>query len=153
MPKHSRRAWKQGFFEPNHPEKYTGTHPIVYRSGLEKSAMSFFDENSSVIEWRSETLIIPYIKPTDGRVHKYYTDFLVHIRDGKGIVRKFVIEVKPYKQTIPPKTGGNKKPKTLLMEQLNFAINVAKWDAAKEWCKKNGYTFSMVTEKDVEKYL
>ena len=148
-----KRGWKQGIFCPNHPDKYTGTTPIVYRSGLERDVMAFFDENSNVLEWKSESIIIPYIKPCTGRVHKYYTDFMVRIKDGKGIERKYIIEVKPYKQTLPPTTGKNKKPKTLLMEQLNYSTNVAKWRAAEEWCKKNGYTFSTVTEKDIKQYL
>jgi hypothetical protein len=145
-----KRAWKQGFFSPNHPDKYTGTHPIVYRSSLELSAMRFFDDNSSVIQWKSESVVIPYVKPTDGRIHKYYTDFMVEIRDKTGVNRKYIIEVKPYKQTLPPTTNGNKKPKTFLLEQINFGINNCKWKAAREWCNKNGYQFSIITEKDIK---
>jgi hypothetical protein len=151
--KHGKRAWKQGIYAPNHPDKYTGTYPIVYRSGLERDVMAFFDENSNVLEWKSESIIIPYIKPTTGRTHKYYTDFMVRIKDRTGVERKYIIEVKPYKQTLPPTTGGNKKPRTVLTEQLNWAVNSAKWSAAEAWCKKNGYIFSKITEKDIKQYL
>lgn len=115
--------------------------------------MRWFDCSPFVKEWGSETIIIPYVKPTDGRVHRYYTDFNVKIADSKGVVRKFVIEVKPYKQTIPPQKHGNKKAKTLLYEQVNYAINRAKWDAAEEWCAKHGYIFSYITEKDINKFI
>lgn len=147
------KAWKQGVFSPEHPKKYKGSTPIVYRSSLELRVMRYFDSSSSVQEWGSETIIIPYVKPTTGRVHKYYTDFNVKIRDSKGNVFKYLIEVKPYKQTIPPTNRGNKKPKTLLVEQINYAINTAKWDAAEQWCKKNGYIFSKLTEKDINKFI
>lgn len=115
--------------------------------------MRFFDTSSFVVEWGSESIIIPYIKPTDGKMHRYYTDFNVKMKARDGSINKFLIEVKPYKQTIPPTNHGNKKPKTLLMEQVTYAINYAKWDAAKQWCKKNGYQFTTFTEKDINKYI
>lgn len=151
--KRSKRAWKQGFFSPNHPEKYTGTYPIVYRSSLELDVMRFFDCNSNILQWKSESVVIWYIKPTDNRKHKYFTDFMVEIKDRNGVCRKYIIEVKPYKQTIPPVAHGNKKQKTIITEQLNYAINSAKWEAAEEWCKRNGYIFSKITEKDIKNYL
>jgi hypothetical protein len=151
--KKTKREYKQGTFTALHPKKYKGTHPIVYRSSLELNCMRWFDSCPNVIEWGSETVIIPYVKPTDGKVHRYYTDFNVKIVDKKGIVRKYIIEVKPFKQTIPPTKHGNKKPKTLLYEQVNYAINCAKWDAAREWCGKHGYIFSHITEKDINNFI
>lgn len=148
-----RKEYKQGEFTPRNKKKYKGTYPIVYRSSLELHVMRWFDSCQYVIEWGSESIIIPYVKPTDGKVHRYYTDFNVIMRDKDGSIRKFVLEVKPYKQTIPPKPHGNKKPKTLLYEQVTYAINRAKWDSAEEWCKKHGYVFSTVTEKDIQKYI
>lgn len=149
----STRGWKQGFFSPNHPEKYIGTHPIVYRSALERDVMRFFDENSSILNWGSESIIIQYIKPTDRRIHKYYTDFVVTIKDKFGSVHKYIIEVKPYKQTIPPVAGKNKKQKTIITEQINWAVNSSKWSSAIKWCEKNNFKFSILTEKDIEKYI
>jgi hypothetical protein len=148
-----KNPYKQGEFTPLNKNKYKGTYPIVYRSSLELHVMRWFDNCTHVIEWGSESVIIPYVKPTDGKVHRYYTDFNVIMRDKGGSVRKFIIEVKPYKQTIPPKPHGNKKAKTLLYEQVNWAINRAKWDSAEEWCKKHGYVFSTVTEKDINKFI
>ena len=149
----SRNAYKQGFFNPIHPKKYVGTHPIVYRSGLELNVMRFFDENSSVITWGSESIVIPYVKPTTGRVHKYYTDFVVSIKDNSGKIHRYVIEVKPYRQTIPPTAGKRKKQKTIITEQIAWAVNSSKWDSAKKWCDKNGFKFTILTEKDIEKYI
>ena len=148
-----RKEWKQGEFTPRNPHKYKGTFPIVYRSSLELDVMRFFDEKSHVVSWGSESIIIPYIKPTDKRVHKYYTDFNVKMKDAQGNVHKYLIEVKPYKQTMPPKNHGNKKAKTLLYEQISYAINDAKWTAAKGWCEKHGYKFTILTEKDIQKFM
>lgn len=153
MKKRNYKEWKQGVFSPQHPDKYKGSHPIVYRSSLELAVMRFFDNNSSIVEWGSESIVIPYIKPTDGKVHKYYTDFNVKVRDINGNLLKYIIEVKPHKQTIPPKNPGNKKPKTILTEQLMYAINNAKWNAAEQWAKKHGYIFSKITENDINKFI
>lgn len=149
----SKREWKQGFFSPNHPEKYQGTHPIVYRSGLELAVMRFFDDNSNIIRWGSESVIIPYQCQTDGKMHKYFTDFVVEVATKNGDTHKYIIEVKPYKQTIPPTTSGKKKQKTIITEQFNWVKNCSKWDSAKKWCQKNNYKFSILTEKDIEKYI
>ena len=35
----------------------------------------------------------------------------------------------------------------LLYEKVTWAVNQAKWDAARQWCKKNGYTFLILNEK------
>ncbi len=149
----SRKKYKQGIFTPMRPKKYIGTYPVVYRSSLELAVMRFFDSNTSVVAWGSESIIIPYTKPTDGKVHRYYTDFNVKIVDQAGKLQKYVIEVKPYKQTIPPTKHGNKKKKTLVYEQLSFAINTAKWTSAREWAKKHGYVFSIITEKDINRLI
>lgn len=148
-----RNKWKQGLFNPRHPEKYKGSLPIVYRSGLELKVMRFFDENRNVVSWGSESIVIPYRKPTDNKVHRYFTDFNVVIRDSNGNDLKYLIEVKPYKQTIPPKDTGRKSHKTLLMEKVNYSINMSKWTAAREWAKKNGYIFNIITEKDIDSHM
>lgn len=147
------KEWKQGEYTPQRPDKYKGTYPIKYRSSLELQVMRRFDQDPNVLSWGSESIVIPYIKPTDGKVHKYYTDFNVRMKDPRGNVHKYLIEVKPHKQTMPPKNHGNKKPKTLLYEQVTYAINDAKWEAANAWCKKNGYKFTIITEKEINKYM
>ena len=37
-------------------------------------------QNSSVQEWGSEEIVIPYVSPVDGKRHKYYPDFYVKIK-------------------------------------------------------------------------
>ena len=67
--------FKQGIFVPNHPEKYKGTTPIIYRSSYENKFARWADNNPAVISWGSETIIIPYQNPMTGRVHRYFVDF------------------------------------------------------------------------------
>ena len=52
------------------------------------------------------------------------------------------------KQTKPP-TVKYKKKKHLIYEQRAFVINQAKWSAAREYCKKIGGSFIILTEKEL----
>ena len=71
-------GYKQGFFTPRFPKKYIGDPTnIVYRSGWEKRVMQTLDENSNVLRWASEEIVIPYISPIDNRPHRYFVDFYV----------------------------------------------------------------------------
>ena len=149
-----RRPYKQGIFNPIHPQKYDGMMPIIYRSGLEFRVMRWLDTNNSVVSWGSESLSIPYQKPNikTGKItkHRYYPDFNVLFKTDKGY-QKYLIEVKPYNQTIPPKVHGNKKQSTILYEQRAWITNTCKWEYAKNWCDANGYKFLIITEKDLPK--
>lgn len=137
-------------FIPTNPQKYVGdVKNIIARSGLERRYMKYLDTNPSVIAWNSEELIIPYVNSVDRKVHRYFPDFLVKVKTADGEIRKFVVEVKPFSQTIPPKRG-KKKAKTLLNESLTWEQNLSKWKAAEAFCKKHGMIFLKVTEKDIK---
>ena len=51
----------------------------------------------------SEEFSIPYLSPVDHRVHRYFPDYLIEVKEKGGKVKKYVVEVKPKKQTMPPK--------------------------------------------------
>ena len=72
---------------------------IIYRSLWERKFMTFCDNNSSVIEWGSEEVVIPYRSPLDGKVHRYYVDFYIKVRTTKNEIKEYLIEIKPKKQT------------------------------------------------------
>jgi hypothetical protein len=148
MKKKSKSPYKQGVFKPLDPSKYTGTYPIVYRSGLELTFFRWCDKNPKIVEWGSESVILPYISPKDGKTHKYFVDGNLKLQT-EGGVKKYLIEVKPKSQTMAPKSHGNKKRSTILYEQVQWAVNQAKWESASGWCKKNGYQFAILTEKDL----
>ena len=135
----------QGKYRPTFPRKYKGDyHNIIYRSSWEYKFMVWCDRSSSVTEWGSEEIVIPYISPADGRRHRYFPDFYVKI--GR---KKYIVEVKPLRQTKQPKKQ-KKQTKAYITEVVTYAINQAKWEAAKEYCKDRGWEFMLITEKELK---
>ncbi len=137
--------FKQGIFRPRHPEKYRGTLPIIYRSSYELRFQKWADHNPNVLSWGSESIIVPYPNPLTGKVSRYFVDFNVTIRDKNGNLKKFLVEIKPHNQTIPPSQVRNTK--SLARRQAEYIKNQAKWKAANEWSNKKGYEFVVLTEK------
>lgn len=138
----------KSLFKPSHPEKYQGNpNNIVCRSSWERRFCFWCDTNENVLKWASEEFSIPYVAP-DGRVRRYYPDFLIEFRDVNGKVKKQIIEVKPKKQTQPPKPG-KRTTKSYLYEAQTYEKNVAKWKAAVEFAKDNGIEFRILTEEDI----
>ena len=135
----------QGKYRPTFPRKYKGDyHNIIYRSSWEYKFMVWCDRSSSVTEWGSDEIVIPYISPADGRRHRYFPDFYVKI--GR---KKYMVEVKPLRQTKQPKKQ-KKQTKAYITEVVTYAINQAKWEAAKEYCKDRGWEFMLITEKELK---
>ena len=141
------KSVRKGYFRPKFPEKYSGeVNNIVYRSNLEKRFFKVLDENPNIITWGSETLVIPYVSPVDGKIHHYYTDLIVKTKKGE----VFVIEIKPYAFTQEPKKG-NKSKKTYITEVINYAVNQSKWKACSKFCEQKNWHFKIMTEKDLLK--
>lgn len=140
--------YNQGMFKPKNPKKYAGDPKnIVYRSGWEFQFMMWLDSHPEVLSWASEELIVPYISPVDRRQHRYFPDFLFKTKD-----KTFMVEIKPLAQTQPPILKEGKMNKRWKKEKITFAINVAKWQAAKAWCKERGWEFRIITERDLNAY-
>ena len=138
--------WRQGVFIPKNPNKFIGSKAI-YRSGLELKFFRFCDDNKNVKRWGSENVIVPYMSPLDNRGHKYYVDNYIEILEGNKLV-KYLVEIKHSRETKPPKTKYRNR-KHLLYEQKTFVTNQAKWQAAREYSKKRGYKFIILTEKEL----
>ena len=142
-------ATYKGRYRPSNPSKYKGDPTnVIYRSSWELKFMKWCDLNGSVIEWQSEEFAIPYKHPIDGRFHRYFPDFLVRVRNKKGILETWVVEIKPLAQTREPKKQKN-ITKKYLNEVKTYAINKYKWDYAIEWCKDRNYKFVIFTEKEL----
>ena len=135
----------QGVYKPV-TKKYKGSQHPVYRSSWELRFFKWCDNNPNVIEWTSESVVIPYTSPIDNKTHRYFVDNTVKIKEGDKLV-KYLIEIKPKKQTVKPKPHGNKKQSTILYENMNYIRNMAKWAAAEKWCKTRGYKFQILTEE------
>lgn len=140
------RKFSQGIFSPKYPEKYKGSFPIAYRSKWELICMRRLDSNPNVLSWGSESVVVPYQNPLTGRVSRYFIDFNVTLKNKHGEIQKFLIEIKPHVQTLPPKQK-TRNPKTLLRQQAEYVKNRAKWKAAEEFAKMKGSSFVVLTEK------
>ena len=136
-------------YKPSFPKKYKGNADnIICRSSWERKFCQWCDMNNSIISWASEEFSIPYVSPKDNRVHKYYPDYLIKVKEKNDMIKTYVVEVKPYKQTRPPKQRS-RKTKSYLTECVTYAVNQAKWKAAKEFCEDHRIEFKVVTEKEL----
>ena len=141
--------YKQGVYIPANASKYRGNHRnIFYRSSWERIFMKWCDKNPNIIEWGSEEFWIPYTCPTDNKVHRYYPDFYIKVREQTGKLKKYIIEIKPDKQTKVP-VQGKRTRKQFLYESNTFLKNQAKWKAARKYCKKRQAEFLIFTEKEL----
>ena len=139
----------KGKYSPSYPRKYKGDPTnIVYRSLWERKFMIYCDLNENILEWGSEEIVLPYRSPVDGRVHRYFPDFYIKVKESTGRIKKMIIEIKPKRQCSPP-SKPKKQTKGYLREAYEYAKNQAKWEAASEWCKDRGYIFKVFTEKEL----
>ena len=135
----------KGLYKPTNPKKYVGNpNQIVYRSLLERRFMRYCDLNEDIIAWASEELPIRYYNPLDKKFHRYFPDFIIKTVNNE----KFIIEIKPHRQSTPPKTP-KKKTKSYMRESFEFIKNQAKWKAATAYAEDNGAVFKIITEKEL----
>ena len=135
-------------YKPNNPKKYNGDYRnIICRSNWERKFCSWCDLNENVLEWGSEEFWIPYRAP-DGKVRRYFPDFIMKVKEQTGEIKTYVIEVKPAKQTRRPKPR-KKVTKSYLYECKTYEVNQAKWKAAREWCADRKVEFKIITEKEL----
>ena len=139
----------KGKYRPNNPLKYRGDYRnIIYRSLWELKFMKYCDSNQNILEWGSEEFWLPYRSPLDNKVHRYFPDFYIKVRETTGKINKMVIEVKPKKQCMEPKRP-KKKTRGYIYEVREYARNQAKWKAAKSYCLDRGYEFKILTENEL----
>jgi hypothetical protein len=129
----------QGKFQLKNPTKYVGNKTPTYRSSWELVFMQFCDNNPNILNWASEAVHINYRNPLTGKNTIYVPDFLITYQDASGGQRAEVIEVKPRKETT---LEGAKN----IRDQASAILNMAKWEAARAWCRAHGLTFRVVTE-------
>jgi hypothetical protein len=139
----------KGTFRPKNPNKYDGNPSnIIYRSRWELVCMMRFDDDPNVIKWSSEEVIVPYRSPIDGKIHRYFPDFIVKIKNKEGLIETKMIEIKPYFQTKPPEKQKNVTRK-YLNEVATWGKNDAKWKAAASYCSDRRWTFHVITEREL----
>lgn len=134
----------KGRYHPVNPAKYKGNiNDIIYRSMWEKACFKWLDTNPDIVSWSSEETVVPYYFPVDKRYHRYFVDLKYTTKSGQ----TFLIEVKPAKETKPPKAG--KKTARYVTESTTFVRNQCKWAAADKFAKDNGWTFDVWTEHEL----
>jgi hypothetical protein len=139
----------KGKYKPSFPDKYHGdVTNIIYRSLWERKFCVYCDTNEKIIEWSSEEKCVPYRSPLDGKIHRYFPDFLIKVKESDGSIKKYMIEIKPSKQTVPPPKPKRQTQK-YISEVYEYAKNQSKWESAREWCADNGYEFKVITEHEL----
>ena len=140
----------RGKYYPSFPRKYKGDPTnIIYRSLWERKFMVYCDKNAKILEWGSEEIALPNISPHDSRVHRYFPDFYIKVQENTGKIKRYLIEVKPLKQTTKPKKP-KRQTKGYIREAFEYARNQAKWKAAREYCADRMWEFKVITEKELD---
>lgn len=131
-----------------HMKSYKDGH-VNYKSSLELSAIRYADFNKHVKKWSLEPFAIKYVKPTDGKIHRYYIDLFLEFSTGD----KFLVEVKSSGETKPPRKPKKKNAKAELNYQkslMTWHVNQAKWKAAEVFAKENNMKFIILTEEQLK---
>jgi len=158
-----KRKYYQGRFIPSNPQKYKGdVNKIFFRSSWELSFARYVDRNPTILEWSSESIAIPYVKPTTKRYHRYFPDFWIKYKHKDGSIHEEIIEIKPKEEWVaamvvvesngkvmPP--DRSKNPKTRMYNRVTMMINAAKWRYAIKWCKERNMEFRIVDQADLFK--
>lgn len=139
----------KGRFSPKNIHKYRGDYRnIIYRSSWELKFMNYCDMRPNILEWGSEEIVIPYRSPLDNKIHRYYVDFYVKVKDSDDNIKKYLIEIKPKKQTKEPKIP-KRKTKSYVYEVTEYVKNQAKWAAAENFCLDKNWKFMILTEDNL----
>ena len=142
-------ATKKGYYRPKNPKKYKGDYKnIIFRSSWEEKFMKYCDTKQSILEWGSEEYVIPYRDPTSAKVRRYFPDFYIKVKESSGKIKKYIIEIKPARQTKEPKIQ-KKKTRGYIYEVYTYAKNQAKWEAAKDFCDNRLWEFKILTEREL----
>lgn len=131
-------------FIPQHPEKLLNRTQLIAKSNLEYLAMRYLDSNPIIKKWGYESKFIYYYDRLNNRRRRYFIDFIAIAQLNEHVSKELWIEIKPYKETIPPK---NKKD---FQGQRIYMTNKAKWDAATVLAKQNGAEFKILTENELK---
>ena len=139
----------KGKYKVRCPYKYKGDPTkVIYRSLWELKFMRYCHSNINILEWGSEEMYVWYRSPIDNRPHRYFPDFYIKVKESTGAIKKYIIEIKPNKQTKPP-AKPKRQTRGYLREAFEYAKNKAKWKAANEWCLDRGYEFKVLTENEL----
>ena len=139
-----------GKYTPKNPEKYRGdASHIEFRSSWERTFMKWCDMTESVKKWSSEEMCIVYHDPVKNKKRRYFPDFIIQVVEKDGLIRTHMIEVKPHAEVVGPDPNPKRKTKSWAYAVRMYVTNMAKWEAARKFCKKKGWEFKIVTEYEL----
>lgn len=121
---------------------------VNYKSRLELKAIKYADFNKFITRWSLEPFHVKYVKPTDGKVHRYFIDLFLEFQTGD----KFLVEIKPKAETLPPRQPKKASEKAMINYQIalqTYAINQAKWKAAREFAAQQKMRFIILTDEEL----
>lgn len=142
--------YKQDYYKIQNPNKYIGDHQkCIFRSSWEKRFMIHCDTSDKILLWSSEPVAIPYFNPINEKQKPYNVDFYAKVVYDNGLVKQFLIEVKPLNQLEEPKRPTKKSEKawnSYCKAMETFIVNTAKFNAAKIYAEQRGMEFIIVSE-------
>ena len=139
----------QGKFSPMNTSKYDGDPTnIFYRSSWELKFFIWCDNNPDIVKYSSEEVVIAYLCPTDNKMHRYFVDARIQVRNTKNELKTYLVEIKPDKETRPP-VIKSRKTKSYITEVTTWLKNEAKWNAARQWCVDRNIEFVILTEYEL----
>lgn len=145
---------KQGTYTPICKDKYVGKSLPKYRSGWELKAFIQLDRNPKIIKWGSQSVIIPYMDSVrNHQTHRYIVDLFFETVNVQGQQEKWLVQIKPQSQAVPPKPSKRKSPTKIIQQGIVYQRNHDKWEAAITFCKKRGWHFAVWTEKGITKLV
>lgn len=146
-------SYSQGYYTLINESKYVGPKPIIYRSSWERKMCMYCDGKSDILKWSSEPIKIRYISPIDKKVHNYYPDFYMRVKQQDGSELEYIVEVKPSKQLKKPKKPKRQTKKAVSNYKYaakEYLKNMAKAVAAQAYAKEKGMKFIILTEKTLK---
>jgi hypothetical protein len=136
----------KGRYKIKNPDKYLGNPTnVIFRSLWERNTFRWCENNPKVRAWSSEEIVVPYKCKVDNKLHRYFVDLSVEMNNGQTIL----VEIKPKKETLPPKQP-KRKTKKFLNEVITFSKNQDKWEAADQYARHKGWKFQVWTEETLK---
>ena len=81
--------------------------------------MVYCDLNENILEWGSEEIAIPYRSPIDNKVHRYFPDFYVKLKETTG-KSKSILSKSNLKNNLHLLKNQKDKQKVIFMKLMSM---------------------------------
>lgn len=125
--------------------KYMGDPTnIIMRSSWEEDFFLMLMNNPNIIRVGSEEFSVKYYNVEKKRFARYFIDFYFEANTATRGFKRFLVEVKPFYQTQPPKRETN-------YSVMSYCVNLKKWESAIRYSRTMGFEFLILTENPDKK--